>query len=99
MAAGTEGAATAGATATAAIPAAAPGCTVTWRHLVTGASLGICGMNPAEHEVTAACARCGTSADQRVCRFCWGSYAAAGLCGTCLEPLEITERKRHGRVG
>lgn len=68
----------------------APGCTIEWKHTVTGAQLGTCGM-PTGRAVTAACPRCSYQATQRVCDVCWGSYRDYGLCGTCLGPLEITE--------
>ena len=67
------------------------GCGVTWKHTGTGASLGPCGGYP-EHQVTASCPRCQSSGTVRVCRSCWGSYRTGGLCGTCMEPLEIMEQ-------
>lgn len=67
------------------------GCDVVWQHTRTGASLGICGGRP-QHTVTTTCRRCQVTGTRQVCGYCWGSYSTSGLCGTCLEPLEITEK-------
>jgi hypothetical protein len=67
------------------------GCVVVWMNTVTRASAGFCGRKPAEHLVSVACRHCLTAYTCRVCRFCWDSYAATGLCGTCLKPLKIEQ--------